>query len=144
MNINKNVDKDNKIFTDDAVKFVEELLYEFSGERELLLKKREENYLNNVIPDFLEETKSIREGNWVVNNIPSDLLERTIEITGPPNRKMMINAINSNANCYMCDIEDSLSPTWNNIVNGLINLKDYVDNKLEFYDEKKNKNYKIN
>ena len=56
----------------------------------------------------------------------------------------MINAFNSDANCYMCDMEDSLSPSWDNIVNGLINLKDYVDNKLEFYDEKKNKNYKIN
>ena len=63
MNINKNIDTNNKIFTDEAVKFVEELLYEFSGEREILLKKREENYLNNVIPDFLEETKHIREDN---------------------------------------------------------------------------------
>ena len=143
MNINKNIDTNNKIFTDEAVKFVEELLYEFSGEREILLKKREENYLNNVIPDFLEETKHIREDNWVIDNIPNDLLERTIEITGPSNRKMMINALNSEANCYMCDIEDSLSPTWNNIVNGFINLKDYVNDELEFYDQKKNKNYKI-
>jgi malate synthase len=143
MNINKNIDTNNKIFTDEAVKFVEELLYEFSGEREILLKKREENYLNNVIPDFLEETKHIREDNWVIDNIPNDLLERTIEITGPSNRKMMINALNSEANCYMCDIEDSSSPTWNNIVNGFINLKDYVNDELEFYDQKKNKNYKI-
>ena len=80
----------------------------------------------------------------MIKEIPDDLKERTIEITGPPNRKMMINALNSEANCYMCDIEDSLSPTWDNIVNGLINLKDYVDNSLEFYDKKKKKNYKIN
>ena len=73
MNINKNLDTNNKIFTDEAIKFVEELLYEFSGEREILLKKREENYLNNVIPDFLEETNNSLVKNLIRNDLELNL-----------------------------------------------------------------------
>ena len=138
---------DNKtIFTEDAIIFAKLLLEKFSDKRLELLKLRDDNHKKfdrGEIPNFLENTQSIRNSNWKISDIPNNLQKRTIEITGPPYAKMMINAFNSKVDCYMCDIEDSLSPTWNNIVNAQLNLYKYTRNNLVFFDKKKNKTYKI-
>ena len=78
------------------------------------------------MPDFLPETASIREAEWNVAPIPKDLLDRRVEITGPVDRKMVINALNSGASVFMADFEDSNSPTWQNNLDGQINLRDAV------------------
>ena len=78
------------------------------------------------LPDFLPETAHIREGDWTVAPIPNDLLDRRVEITGPVDRKMIINALNSGANVFMADFEDSNSPTWQNNLEGQANLRDAV------------------
>ena len=84
------------------------------------------------MPDFLPETKHIRESDWRVDPVPSDLQDRRVEITGPTDRKMVINALNSGASMYMADFEDSNTPTWENQVNGQINMKDAVAKKISF------------
>ena len=78
------------------------------------------------LPDFLPETAAVREGDWRVTAIPADLQDRRVEITGPTDRKMVINALNSGAKVFMADCEDSLTPTWDNVVQGQINLRDAV------------------
>jgi len=77
-------------------------------------------------PDFLKETKHIREGEWTVDPLPTDLLDRRVEITGPVDRKMIINALNSGAKVFMADFEDSTTPTWDNVMEGQLNLRDAV------------------
>ena len=89
--------------------------------------------------DFLEETKSIRESDWKITSIPQDLLDRRVEITGPVDRKMIINALNSDAKTFMTDFEDSMSPTWENIIQGQINLQDLWNDEIDF--EKIHKKY---
>jgi malate synthase len=84
------------------------------------------------MPDFLAETKSVREGSWQVAPCPADLQKRHVEMTGPTERKMMINALNSGANVFMADFEDSLSPTWSNVVEGQLNCMDAVRRTIEF------------
>ncbi|MGH8167179.1 MAG: malate synthase A, partial [Woeseiaceae bacterium] len=94
------------------------------------------------MPDFLDGTRDIREADWKVCAAPSDLKDRRVEITGPTDRKMIINALNSGARVFMADCEDSLSPTWENIVQGQINLRDAVDRSIEL--EAKGKHYALN
>ncbi len=84
------------------------------------------------LPDFLPETKAIREGDWKIAGIPHDLLDRRVEITGPVDRKMIINALNANVRVFMADFEDSLAPTWQNVVEGQINLRDANRRTIEF------------
>ena len=137
----------NEIFTSEANTFVELLSKKFESSRLNLLKKRsekQEEINNNKFPTFLKETENIRNGKWKISKIPDDLQKRTVEITGPPNRKMMINALNCGSDCYMCDMEDSLSPTWDNLVQGQINLYDLVRKRISYYDKKKEKMYSIN
>src|SRR5262249_43071314 len=83
-------------------------------------------------PDFLPETRSVREGNWKVAPLPHDLLDRRVEITGPVDRKMVINALNSGAKIYMADFEDSHSPTWDATLQGQPNLRDAIRRTIEF------------
>src|SRR4029077_3483373 len=83
-------------------------------------------------PDFLVETRAVRESDWRVTQIPQDLQDRRVEITGPTDRKMVINALNSGAKVFMADCEDSLTPSWDNIVQGQINLRDAVRRPIEF------------
>src|SRR5262249_62016375 len=83
-------------------------------------------------PDFLPETASIREGDWKVAPLPDDLLDRRVEITGPVDRKMIINALNSGASCFMADFEDANAPTWANCLDGQANLVDAVRRRIEF------------
>ena len=135
------------ILTDDAKSFLYELEERFGQERSKLLSDRnvrQSKFDNGELPDFLVETKHIREGDWKIGSIPKDLQDRRVEITGPVDRKMIINALNSGAKVFMADFEDSNSPTWENIINGQINLRDAVNGDITFYNEYKDKTYKLN
>lgn len=139
---------DEKILTPEALNFVEKLYRNFSGRRTELLKKRkirQKEIDRGVLPKFIDDTVWIRKGDWKVDPAPADLQDRRVEITGPASsRKMVINALNSGASCYMADAEDSESPTWDNIINGQINLYDAVRRQIDFTDEKTGKQYKLN
>ncbi len=136
-----------EILTDDALLFLAELHDEFNNKRKELLAKREERQLTidkGALPDFLESTKEVREGDWKVAPLPADLLDRRVEITGPVDRKMIINALNSGAKVFMADFEDSNTPSWTNNMDGQINLRDANKRTISFYNEKKDKHYKLN
>jgi malate synthase len=123
------------ILSDEALQFVAALQREFGARREELLARREARKLRidaGELPDFLSETQSIRESDWTVAPIPSDLLDRRVEITGPVDRKMIINALNSGANVFMADFEDSNAPTWANNLDGHVNLRDAVRRTITF------------
>src|SRR5690242_1802698 len=107
------------ILTADACLFVARLAEKFEARRQALLGARsirQQEISNGKLPDFLEETREVRSGDWTVASIPPDLADRRVEITGPPERKMLINALNSGASVYMSDFEDSNSPTWRNLL----------------------------
>lgn len=135
-----------KILTSGAIEFIENLHFHFDERRRELLKKREElqQQLNEGRTlDFLKDTKSIRTGNWEVNPIPKDLQDRRVEITGPVDRKMIINALNSGAKTFMADFEDATSPTWENMMHGQINLRDAIRREIDFTADN-GKEYKLN
>ena len=116
-----------EILTPLIVSFLRELDARFDGERRLLLARRAERqriFDGGALPDFLQETESVRAGNWRVAPIPADILDRRVEITGPTDRKMVINALNSGAKVFMADFEDSTAPTWSNCLEGQRNLRD--------------------
>jgi malate synthase len=124
-----------EILTPDALAFVGDLVLEFSPRLDSLLEKRiiaHENLRNGTLPDFLEETRDIRTSEWKIGPIPPDLRQRRVEITGPVDRKMVINALNSGAHVYMADFEDSHSPTWEGTVQGQVNLRDAVDRTIRY------------
>ena len=133
------------LLTDDALSFLAKLHRTFEESRSKILRHRieKQNDLNlGATLDFLHETKPIREGDWQVASTPPDLEDRRVEITGPTDPKMMINALNSGAKVFMADLEDSLSPTWINILKGHINLKKAVRHTLE-YTNPDGKQYKL-
>ena len=138
----------NEILTKEALDLIEELHAKFNQERLKLLevrKKRQEEVDDGKQLDFLEETKNIRLSDWKIKSIPKDILKRQVEITGPPvPKKMLISALNSGADCYMTDFEDSLTPTFDNLIQGQLNIKDAVNRKIDFTDEKSGKEYKLN
>jgi malate synthase len=116
-----------EILTPEAIDFVAGLQRRFNGERVRLLARRRERQAEldaGRLPDFLEETREIREGDWRVAPAPPELQDRRVEITGPVDRKMVINALNSGARVFMADFEDANSPTWSNNVEGQVNLRD--------------------
>ena len=129
-------DEFSKILTPEALRFVKILHKEFSDTRKMLLMKREEkqNRIDaGVLPDFPIGRDSLVAVNWTVAPVPIDLRRRRVEITGPAgDRKMVINALNSGADVYMADLEDSLSPTWNEVIQGQINLRDAVNGSIRF------------
>src|SRR6266498_639532 len=123
------------ILSSEALNFLIQLQRAFNPVRLKLLearKTRQQDLNNGVIPTFLSETVHIRDSEWKVASAPPDLQQRWVEITGPVDRKIMINALNSSADMFMADFEDSLSPTWDNILQGQINLKDAVRRVIEF------------
>jgi malate synthase len=128
------------IITNESVVFLVELHKKFNQKRLQLLIDREIDQaffdLGNS-PSFPAETKHIRESNWVCAKLPEDLLDRRVEITGPVERKMIINALNSGAKTFMADFEDSNSPKIENVLEGQINLKDAVNKTISFFDSKK-------
>lgn len=128
-------DRFAEILTPEALAFVAGLHREFTPRREALLKRRSERQAEldaGVLPDLLPETQSVRAGDWQVTPAPADLQDRRVEITGPVERKMMINALNSGARCFMADFEDANSPTWANVIEGQINLGDAIRRKISF------------
>ncbi len=135
-----------EILTPEAVAFVAKLARTFEARRESLLERRKEvqaTYDRGGHPHFLPETKDIRESEWTVAPLPGDLLDRRVEITGPVDRKMIINALNSGANVFMADFEDANSPTWDNVVRGQLNLRDAVRRTIHFTAEN-GKEYALN
>src|SRR6516164_3391274 len=130
----KTVSDGAQILTDDALSFIASLHNRFNSARENLLSqriKRQAELDQGIKPDFLKETEPVRSANWKVCDAPDDLQDRRVEITGPVEKKMMINAFNSGANVFMADFEDSLSPTWENLIQGQMNLKDAIRRRLE-------------
>jgi malate synthase len=135
-----------EILTPGAVAFVVGLQRTFNEQRKELLearKARQKRLDTGERPDFLKETKHIRESEWTVAPLPADLLDRRVEITGPVDRKMIINALNSGAKVFMADFEDSTTPTWDNVTEGQLNLRDAVRRTITFEDEKTGKSYKL-
>ena len=124
----------DSILTAEAVGFVAELARRFGPKVEALLARRAARQAEidaGELPDFLAETRSIRESDWQIAGVPPDLLDRRVEITGPTDRKMIINALNSGANVFMADFEDSLAPTFANVIGGQQNLRDAVRRTIE-------------
>ncbi len=135
-----------RILTRDALEFLATLARRFEPRRRQLMQARAERQAKwdgGGLPDFLPETRKIREIDWKIEKIPDDLLDRRVEITGPTTRKMIINALNSGAKVFMADFEDALSPTWANIVEGQINLKDYWQGQIDFTEEETGKRYEV-
>jgi malate synthase len=136
-----------EILTPEALLFLALLERRFRETREILLERRRgvQDALDlGARPDFLPETRSVREGDWKIAPVPADLEDRRVEITGPVDRKMIINALNSGANVFMADFEDSNSPTWDNVVQGQINLRDAVRGTIEFVSPANGKEYRLN
>lgn len=136
-----------KILSKDALIFLEVLVKKFGERRQNLLTDREAKQAQfdaGALPDFRDDTAAIRDDKtWKVATPPPELLDRRVEITGPIERKMVINALNSGAKVFMCCFEDASSPTWENMVDGQINLRDANLGTISYYDEKKQKNYQL-
>ncbi len=135
-----------QILTPEATQFLTLLAQQFEPRRQELLARRrtrQQRIDAGEMPDFLPETAHIREMEWTVASIPKDLLDRRVEITGPVDRKMVINALNSGANTFMADFEDSNSPTWSNNLEGQVNLRDAVAGTISFASPE-GKRYQLN
>ena len=135
-----------RILTPEALNFVVRLCRAAEPTRRQLLDRRLQRQAEldaGQLPDFLPETRSVRESDWRVAPVPADLQDRRVEITGPVERKMIINALNSGARVFMADFEDSNSPTWANIVNGQVNLRDAVRRTITF-EQPDGKKYALN
>jgi len=136
-----------QILSPDAVDFIVDLHRTFNPRRKELLNaryERQERLDAGERPDFLDETRFIRESEWNVAPIPADILDRRVEITGPVDRKMIINALNSGAKVFMADFEDSSTPTWNNLLDGHINLRDAIRRSITYTDPATGKQYNLN
>jgi malate synthase len=136
----------DEILTPDALDFVAMLERRFGPERRQLLHRREviQGRIDaGEMPDFPTETAEIRAAEWTVAELPADLLDRRIEITGPTDRKMIINALNSGASVFMADFEDSNAPTWDNMIEGQINLADAVAGVIAYTDPSSGKEYRL-
>src|SRR5258707_3463110 len=134
------------ILTPDALEFVATLMRTFRDRRAELLRRRAERQVAidaGQLPDFLPATASIRQGNWTIAPEPADLQDRRVEITGPVDRKMVINALNSGAKTYMADFEDSHAPTWEGTIQGQINLRDAIASTIS-YRSPEGKEYRLN
>jgi malate synthase len=134
-----------EILTPEALEFVAKLHRRFEPRRQELLARRaarQKEFDRGALPDFLAETKQIRDGEWTIAPQPKDMLDRRVEITGPTDRKMVINALNCGASTFMADFEDANCPTWHNMLDGQVNLRDAVRRTISF--EQNGKQYKLN
>jgi len=134
-----------QILTPEAMAFVAKLHRAFEPRRQELLARRaarQKEFDAGKLPDFLPETKSIRESEWKICDQPKDMLDRRVEITGPTDRKMVINALNCGASTFMADFEDANCPTWDNMIDGQRNLRDAVRRTISF--EQGGKQYRLN
>ncbi len=136
----------DEILTPAALAFLADLHRRFDARRRELLARRmarQKLFDAGETPDFLPETRAIREGDWRVAPIPDDLLDRRVEITGPVDRKMIVNALNSGASVFMADFEDATSPVYANLIEGQINLKDRWAGRIDFTDAGSGKSYRL-
>ncbi len=135
-----------EILTGDAVAFAARLQRAFGGRRDELLAQRDavqKRFDAGELPGFPEHTRAIREGNWVCDAVGSDIQDRRVEITGPVDRKMIINALNSGAKVFMADFEDANTPRWENNIQGHINLRDAIRRRID-YVSPEGKAYRLN
>ena len=142
----KNAARLGEILSPDALAFLGQLHRRFNGRRlELLAARatRQKTFDGGATPDFLPETKAIRDGDWKVAAVPADLNDRRVEITGPVDRKMIVNALNSGAKVFMADFEDASSPVFANMIEGQANLRDLWAGTIDFTDEKTGKRYAV-
>src|SRR5580765_5046956 len=136
----------DEVLTESVLDFLAELHERFDSRRRDLLEDREERqhrFDAGELPDFPKETLELRASDWTVGSIPHDLLDRRVEITGPTNAKMLINALNSGAQAFMADFEDATSPVWDELVQGQVNLRDYWLDRLDYVDPETLKRYKV-
>jgi len=134
------------VLTEAALDFVAELHERFDSRRRKLLDQRTERQVRfdaGELPDFLADTREIREAEWTVGPIPQDLTDRRVEITGPTNAKMVINALNSGAKVFMADFEDATAPVWDELIQGQLNLRDYWLGRLDYTDPASGKHYAV-
>jgi malate synthase len=135
-----------EVLNEGALDFLAELHERFDSRRRALLDRRAERQQRfdaGELPDFPEDTKQIRDADWTVGSIPADLLDRRVEITGPTNAKMLINALNSGAQAFMADFEDATSPVWDELVQGQVNLRNYWAGRLDYTDPDSGKPYAV-
>jgi malate synthase len=131
-------EQEEQILTPEATEFLTELVTRFTPKRNKLLAARiqqQQDIDDGNLPKFISETDSIRNGDWKIRGIPADLLDRRVEITGPVERKMVINALNANVKVFMADFEDSLAPNWHKVIDGQINLRDAVNGTISHTNE---------
>jgi len=124
-----------QLLTPEAIAFLEALVTRFAPQRDVLLsarQQRQQQYDQGYLPDYDMETASIRSSEWRIQSIPEDLKDRRVEITGPPDRKMVINALNANVKVFMADFEDSLSPEWSTLIEGQLTLREAVQGTLSY------------
>ena len=127
----------SQLLNPEALVFIQGLVENFSQRVQQILQTRiqvQSNYDQGLLPDFIPETKGIRDSDWQVAALPDILQDRRVEITGPPDRKIIINALNSGANVFMADFEDASSPTWDVMMDGQVNLRDAVQRTIGFTD----------
>lgn len=130
--------QDIRVLHNDSIEFLSSLVEAFLPRRKNLLEeraKRQNEIDSGALPDFISEFDSIKKSDWKIQNIPEDLLDRRVEITGPVERKMVINALNSNVKVFMADFEDSLSPSWEKLIDGQINLSDAINGDISYTNE---------
>ncbi|HXZ92612.1 MAG TPA: malate synthase A, partial [Burkholderiales bacterium] len=135
-----------QILTPEALAFVAKLHRAFEPRRQELLARRiarQKEFDRGALPDFLAETRHLRESEWSIAPQPNDMLDRRVEITGPTDRKMVINALNSGASTFMADFEDANCPTWFNMIDGQINIRDAARRTIAF-EQEGGKRYKLN
>ena len=136
----------DQTLSSDALAFLAELERRFGPTRRDLLARRREvdaRLQAGELPGFLEETRAIREADWQIALVPRDLRDRRVEITGPVDRKMIVNALNCGASVYMADFEDATTPTWANLIEGQINLRDAIRRNIDFTDPDSRKRYRL-
>lgn len=137
----------DEILTPEAIGFIVKLQRKFNNTRKQLLERRQIRQAEidgGKLPGFLPETKEIREGDWTVAPVNADIQDRRVEITGPVDRKMIINALNSGAKVFMADFEDSNSPSWTNNLDGQINLRDAINKTISYENPDNGKQYQLN
>ncbi len=137
----------DSVLTPEACAFLCALVDAFAAERDGLLAARRQWQARidaGALPDFRADTKGVRDGEWRVGALPPDLLDRRVEITGPVERKMIINALNADVKVFMADFEDALCPSWANLVDGQINLRDAIQRAISFTDPGSGKTYALN
>ena len=139
--------QDKEVVSAEALAFLAALERQFGERRRALLAtrmERQQEFDAGALPDFLPETQTVRDGDWTVAPIPQDLQDRRVEITGPTDRKMIINALNCGAKMFMADFEDALAPSWRNLMDGQKNLMDLWRDRIDFTDAQSGKTYQLN